>query len=140
MIQTVWNKLGSPSRQDKIFPLSTEKEALYKKLKEEEDGKHLPTEKNSVGTGRYRCFFPSNKAGKRGFLIESNPTSLGLPRFISGARAGEPESGAGDQEQPAAPEREEAHGDGQTGERHSPAGLVEGKGLNTNPGGQCLMR
>lgn len=51
MIQTVWNKLGSPSHQDKISPLSIEKEALYKKLKEEEeDGKPLPTEKNSVGS------------------------------------------------------------------------------------------
>lgn len=39
-----------------------------------------------------------------------------LPHIIPGAGTGESEGGAGDQEQPAAPEGEEAHGDGQTGE------------------------
>lgn len=59
---------------------------------------------------------------------------VGLPRFISGARAGEPESSAGDQEQPAAPKREEAHGDGQAGEHHSNTALIEIKDLNDNQG------
>ena len=40
----------------------------------------------------------------------------GLPHIVPGAGAGESEGRAGDQEQPAAPEGEEAHGDGQTGE------------------------
>ena len=40
----------------------------------------------------------------------------GLPHSVPGAGAGESEGGAGDQEQPAAPEGEEAHGDGQTGQ------------------------
>lgn len=45
------NKLESPSHQNKILPLSTENEALYKKLKEEEENsKHIPTEKNLVGS------------------------------------------------------------------------------------------
>lgn len=39
----------------------------------------------------------------------------GLTHCLPGAGAGQSEGGAGDQEQPAAPEREEAHGDGQTG-------------------------
>lgn len=44
------NKPESPSHQNKILPLSTEKEVLYKKLKEEEENsKHIPTEKNVVG-------------------------------------------------------------------------------------------
>ncbi|XP_056892908.1 microtubule-associated tumor suppressor 1 homolog A-like isoform X1 [Takifugu flavidus] len=39
-------KRTETSLSDKILPLSTEKEALYKKLKEEEeDGKHTPAEK-----------------------------------------------------------------------------------------------
>lgn len=41
----------------------------------------------------------------------------GLSHAVPGAGAGEPEGGARDQDQPAAPEGEEADGDGQTGER-----------------------
>lgn len=45
------DKLESPSRQNKILPLLTENEALYRKLKEEEENsKHIPTEKNLVGS------------------------------------------------------------------------------------------
>lgn len=45
------NKLESPSHQNKILPLLTENEALYKKLKEEEENsKHVATEKNVVGS------------------------------------------------------------------------------------------
>lgn len=45
------DKLESPSHQNKILPLSTENEALYRKLKEEEENsKHIPTEKNLVGS------------------------------------------------------------------------------------------
>lgn len=44
-------KRESASHQNKILPLSTENEALYKKLKEEEENsKHIPTEKNLVGS------------------------------------------------------------------------------------------
>lgn len=39
----------------------------------------------------------------------------GLPHSVPGAGAGKPEGGAGDQEQPFAPEGKEAHGNGQTG-------------------------
>lgn len=39
----------------------------------------------------------------------------GLPHSVPGEGAGESEGGAGDQEQPAASEGEEADGDGQTG-------------------------
>lgn len=41
----------------------------------------------------------------------------GFTHPVPGAGAGEPQGGAGDQDQPAAPEGEEADGDGQTGER-----------------------
>lgn len=45
------NRPESPPHQNKILPLSTENEALYKKLKEEEESsKHIPTEKNVVGS------------------------------------------------------------------------------------------
>lgn len=45
----------------------------------------------------------------------------GLSHCVPGAGAGESEGGAGDEEQPAAPEREEADGHGQTGEcQHRP--------------------
>lgn len=43
----------------------------------------------------------------------------GLPHAVPGTGAGESQGGARDQEQPAAPEREKAHGDGQTGEHHT---------------------
>lgn len=43
----------SASRQNKILPLSTENKALHKKLKEEEEnGKHIPTERSLVGSTR----------------------------------------------------------------------------------------
>lgn len=41
----------------------------------------------------------------------------GLSHAVPGAGAGKPEGGARDQDQPTAPEGEEADGDGQTGER-----------------------
>lgn len=60
----------------------------------------------------------------------------GLPHSVPGTGAGESKGGAGDEEQPAAPEGEEAHGDGQTGGHHSVTYCYYGKsephcGLNS---------
>lgn len=52
-------------------------------------------------------------------MLLSHVFAEGLSHCVPGAGAGESEGGAGDQEQPAAPEGEEDHGDGQTGGHQS---------------------